>query len=132
MTKLTLEQFCEENDLTIYEELSEFLDGETDHDTFTDDEIEVEFEQYLDELHGDIDICGFDYSASYTLKQVDPTAFRTDMNDWSDQEFTEISTGIYVRREDFNSAESEMENHNSDVKDQYNDYLENLEKGLLE
>jgi len=128
MKKLTLEEFCTEKELTIYEELSEFLDKETGHDTFNDDEIEEEYKQYLDEVYGDIDICGLDYSASYTLKQIDPTAFRTGMNDWSDSEFTEISTGIYVRREDFDSFEIELEYHNNNVMEEYEYYLEEDEE----
>jgi hypothetical protein len=128
MKKLTLEQFCSENDLTIYEELLEFLDNETDHNTFNDDEIEAEFEHYLDDFHGDIDICGFGYSASYALKQVDPTAFRTGMSDWSDQEFTEIATCVYVRREDFAAMEQEMEDHNTNVMNEFEHYLEKFEE----
>jgi len=128
MTKPTLEQFCIEKGLTIYEELSEFLDNETGHNTFNDDEIEREFEQYLDDHYGDIDICGLEYSAIHVLKQIDETAFRTGLNDWCDSEFVEISTSEYVRREDYDDLEAEMEDHNTDVLEEYEYYLEEFEE----
>jgi hypothetical protein len=124
MAKLTLEQFCSEKELTIYEELSEFLDNETGHNTFCGYEVQLEFEQHLDDHYGDIDICGLEYSVSSVLRQIDETAFRTGMHDWSDSEFTEISTGIYVRREDYDGMEQEMKDHNSDVIEKYEQYLE--------
>jgi hypothetical protein len=36
---------------------------------------EEEFEDYLNEVYGDVDICGISYPAGNVLKQVDETAF---------------------------------------------------------
>lgn len=36
---------------------------------------EQKFKEYLDELYGDVDICGLPYPAGQTLQDVDPIAF---------------------------------------------------------
>ena len=45
---------------------------------------EDEFEEWLDEVYGDIDICGLNYRAAYALKEVDLTAYREAFNDYCD------------------------------------------------
>ena len=36
---------------------------------------EVEFKEYLNDMYGDINICGMSYPAGDTLEEIDPTAF---------------------------------------------------------
>jgi hypothetical protein len=48
------------------------------------DDRERKFADYLNELNGDVNICGIDYPAGNALYEVDPTAFRTYLNDWED------------------------------------------------
>ena len=57
------------------------VNGETysdipDSDIYPMVEIEEAFKEFLDALHGDIHICGYDYPASEALESVDPVAFR--------------------------------------------------------
>jgi len=40
------------------------------------------YDDFLDEVYGDADICGFKYQSSRALKEVDPTAYRCGFNDW--------------------------------------------------
>ena len=44
------------------------------------------YDDMLDEVYGEIKICGYEYSASYALKEIDPTAYRCGFNDWCDAE----------------------------------------------
>ena len=43
---------------------------------------EEEFDNHLDEVYGNIDVCGISYPASRVLKDVDPTAYRVAMSDY--------------------------------------------------
>jgi len=37
---------------------------------------EEKFEEYLDEIYGNVSICGYEYPAGQALREVDPIAFR--------------------------------------------------------
>lgn len=59
----------------------------------TESELMDLYDASLDEM-GDVEIGGFKYGAAYTLKEVDPTAYRTGFSDWLDAEgYYEISNG---------------------------------------
>jgi hypothetical protein len=45
---------------------------------------EAEYDQYLDDCYGDIEIAGMDFSTSHALKELDPTAYRCGFNDYCD------------------------------------------------
>jgi len=49
-----------------------------------------QYDEMLDELYGEIKICGYEYSASNALKEVDPIAYRCGFNDFCDAENIEI------------------------------------------
>jgi len=40
----------------------------------------------LDEVYGEVSICGMFYQSSRALKELDPTAYRCGMSDWADGE----------------------------------------------
>lgn len=43
---------------------------------------EDDYEQDLNEMYGDVDVCGCSYPAGMILREVDPTAFDVGYNDW--------------------------------------------------
>jgi len=51
---------------------------------------ECDFDELLDELYGEIEVCGYGYSSGYVLKEVDPTAYRCELNDWKSSRSSEI------------------------------------------
>ena len=55
---------------------------------------EDRFNQYIDELYGQIDICGLFYDTSEVLKAVDPIAYRCLMADWESEISRELSDEI--------------------------------------
>lgn len=66
---------------------------------------------YLDEVYGDVEICGMTYNAGDALKEVDPTAYRCGMNDYldglcSDNTLIEINGEYYS----YSDVESYLEN----------------------
>ncbi len=44
------------------------------------------YDDFLDEVYGDVRIGGLEYSHSNALKNVDPIAYRCGFNDWTDAE----------------------------------------------
>lgn len=46
---------------------------------------EKEFEEYLNDCFGDVNICGLNYGAGYALKEIDPIAFRCAMVDHEEE-----------------------------------------------
>ena len=42
---------------------------------------EEEYEETLDDIYGDIDICGYKYPAGRALREIDPVAFRCGLAD---------------------------------------------------
>lgn len=42
---------------------------------------EEEYDNFLDDCYGDIDVCWYKYPASKVLYEVDPTAYRVSMSD---------------------------------------------------
>jgi len=94
--------------------LNDFLEEKT---TITYDEIESAFEEQLDELEGAVSVCGLEYSPSYVLKEVDPTAYRCAVADFSDDTYIEYE-GNYYLIDDFDDAQAEFEDYESEQEDE--------------
>ncbi len=55
-----------------------------------DDIDESGYDDELDEIYGEVEICGYTYSSSYALKEVDPTAYRCGLADWRSEKLDEL------------------------------------------
>ncbi len=53
-------------------------------------ELEDLFEDQLNDCYDDVEICGYKYTAGCALRQIDETAFRCGVSDWSSEEFAEL------------------------------------------
>lgn len=49
-------------------------------------QLEDMYDDFLDEIYPEANICGYEYSSSRALKEIDPTAYRCGLNDWADSE----------------------------------------------
>ena len=80
---------------------------------FTEYEIEQKYDEYLDEVYGEIEICGFKYAASRALKNVDEIAYRVGFADWESFYYVEIFVGdgkiMYVDREEYEALDVDDE-----------------------
>lgn len=56
----------------------------------TDHEAEELFRDLLDEVYGDVSICGLAYSASLALERVDEIAYRCAFADYTSEYFVEV------------------------------------------
>lgn len=55
------------------------------------DEMSSEYyDEMLDEVYGTINICGYEYSASYALEKIDPIAYRCCMTDYADSCYEDV------------------------------------------
>lgn len=57
-------------------------------------DIEDAYDNMLDEMYGDIEICGLEYSASIALFRVDEVAYNCGKNDYSSNIIEEIEGEI--------------------------------------
>jgi hypothetical protein len=53
------------------------------------------YKGFLDEIHGTVKICGYEYSSSRALGEVDPTAYRCGFADWLDSQVKDESLYEY-------------------------------------
>lgn len=52
----------------------------------TNQEAHAAYDEMLDEVYGDAEVCGYTYSSSRALKELDPIAYDCGFNDWCDSE----------------------------------------------
>lgn len=83
---------------------------------FSYESTDDEYDSYLDELYGDIDVCGYTYSASYALKELDPTAYRCGKVDYDSEkdlddveEYQELIQELEELKDQESDLESEIE-----------------------
>ena len=77
-------------------------------DIINDRELHTLYDEMIDDYHAPVEIAGHIYSASYALKNVDPTAYRCGFLDWlSDDDFLEIE-GEYYNTEELQTEYHKM------------------------
>lgn len=55
-------------------------------------DMDQRYDEFLDEVYGDVKVGSYEYSTSRTLKEIDPIAYRVGFDDWSD---SEIGVTVY-------------------------------------
>jgi len=77
MKRKELEQKIEEAKAAIKEKSQEIENFELDPDDY-----EKQYDEFLDEMTGEVKIGSLTFDASRILKELDPTAYRCGLNDW--------------------------------------------------
>jgi hypothetical protein len=62
----------------------------------TDEELEEIYNEWLDEVYGEVDIAGYKWATSHAFKEIDPTTYRCKFNDWLDRE---VQDGYIIEKE---------------------------------
>jgi chromosome segregation ATPase len=91
-------------------------------------EVEIGDDQYnewLDEIYGDVEIAGFSYATGHALKELDPTAYRCGKNDYADSLDKEDDPGYQLLQEQVEELESEI----SDTEEQIEALEQEAENG---
>ncbi len=63
------------------------------------------YDELLDEIYGDIDVCGVDVSASQVLYDVDPTRYNVGRSDYRSEYEPDLGTAV----EEMEKLETELE-----------------------
>ena len=74
---------------------------------------EQEYQDILDEIYGDVEVCGMTYGSGYVLRELDPIAFRCGKSDYESEQDSEnprFECGVCGDEFDGNNAEEEAEN----------------------
>jgi predicted nucleic acid-binding Zn-ribbon protein len=84
-----------------------------------------DYDNFLDEVFGDVEICGYTYSSSKALEDVDSIAYRCGFTDYCDSvekdsipEYQILENRISVTESDIEDLESEI----SDLTEQYEEF----------
>jgi vacuolar-type H+-ATPase subunit D/Vma8 len=77
------------------------------------------YSDFLDEIYGEIDICGYKYYASYALQKLDPIAYDCGFSDYCDsldnsdfKEFIELENELEELQNELEELENELEEPN--------------------
>lgn len=102
------------------------LDKQKEIDSFEYSCSDDEYDQMLDDVYGDVEICGMTYSSSRALKLLDPVAYSCGKADFESnydldniEEYNDLKDELESLEEQLSDLESEL--------DELNDELESLE-----
>jgi predicted nucleic acid-binding Zn-ribbon protein len=85
-----------------------------------------EYDEMLDDVHGDVEICGMSYSSSRALKELDPVAYRCGKIDYESDYDLDNCEEYNDLKDELESLEDQLSDLESEL-DELNDELESLE-----
>ena len=92
---------------------------------FSYESTDDEYDSYLDECYGDVDICGSTYTASYALKNLDPTAYRCGKSDFDSEKDLDDVPEYATLTEELEELEEQESDLESEIWDLENEEEEN-------
>lgn len=72
-----------------------------------DGDNEDAYDEMLNDVYGEINVCGYQYEASRVLKECDETAYRCGLLDYNDSELSEIEDQLNDLREELKELGAE-------------------------
>lgn len=92
-----------------------------------------EYDQFLDDVYGDVQVCSFEYSTSQALKLLDPIAYRCGKSDYESnynlndcEEYNDLKDDLESLEDQLSDLENELEELNDELEE-LNDELKDLE-----
>ena len=85
---------------------------------FSYESTDDEYDSYLDGCYGDLDVCGS--SASYALKNLDPTAYRCGKSDYdSEKDLDDVPEYVILTEEleELEDKETDLENEIEELEE---------------
>ena len=98
-----------EEKIEYLEETKEKLENEFD---------EEEYDEMLNEIYEEVNICGYKYEPSHALKLIDEIAYDTGFNEWQSECITE-------KEEEIDNEIQDLEDEIQELQEEYEEYLEN-------
>ena len=87
---------------------------------FSYESTDDEYDSYLDGCYGDLDVCGSTFSASYALKNLDPTAYRCGKADYdSEKDLDDVPEYVTLTEEleELEDKETDLENEIEELEE---------------
>lgn len=84
---------------------------------FSYESTEDEYDSYLDGCYGDLDVCGSTFSASYALKNLDPTAYRCGKSDYDSEKDLDDVPEYVTLTEELEDKETNLENEIEELEE---------------
>lgn len=105
---------------------SEIKDKQSEIDSFEYSCTDAEYDEWLDEVYGDVEVCGMTYTSSQALKDLDSIAYRCGKGDY-ESNYNLDSCGEYTDLQDeLEDLEADLESLREDLEE-LQDELDSLE-----
>ena len=101
-------------------------DKQKEIDSFEYSCTEYEYDEMLDDVYGDVEICEMNYSSSQALKLLDPTAYRCGKADYEANYDLDNCEEYSDLKDELESLEDQLSDLENDL-DELNEQLESLE-----
>ena len=82
---------------------------------------EREYNDFLDQIYGEVNICGITYSASRALKNLDPIAYRCSKSDYESNFDLENCAEYIEKRDELEQLQNELEQLQDELDDLENE-----------
>ena len=110
----------------IEDKQGEICTAQSNIETFEYSCTDDEYEQMLDDMYGDVEICGMTYSSSRALKLLDPVAYRCAKNDFESNYDLNNCEEYNDLKDELESLEDQLSDLENDL-DELNDEIDSLE-----
>ena len=111
------------NELSII--LAAIAEKEAEIKGFEYESSESDFDSHLDDVYGEVEICGYTYSAANALKEVDPTAYRCAKVDHDSSMDLDDVPEYATLTEELEELEGKRDDLESEIEDLENEEEEN-------
>ena len=111
-------------EIVVKKEEIEGLEYEVDHFEYSC--TESEYDYFLDQNYGEVNICGLTYSASSALKNLDPIAYSCSKSDYESNFDLENCAEYTEKRDELEQLQDDLKFLEIDLE-QLQDELDNLE-----
>ena len=102
------------------------LDKQKEIDSFEYSCSDDEYDEMLDDVYGDVEICGMNYSSSQALKELDPVAYNCGKGDYEANYDLDNCEEYSDLKDELESLENKLSDLENDL-DELNEQLDSLE-----
>ena len=110
----------------IEDKQGEICTAQSNIETFEYSCTDDEYDQMLDDVYGNVEICGMIYSSSRALKLLDPVAYRCAKNDFESNYDLDNCEKYSDLKDELESLEDQLSDLENDLSE-FNDELGSLE-----
>ena len=110
----------------IEDKQGEICTAQSNIETFEYSCSDDDYDEMLDDVYGDVEICGMNYSSSRALKLLDPVAYRCGKGDFESNYDLDNCEEYNDLKDELESLEYQLSDLENDL-DELNDELDSLE-----